>query len=137
MRGFYMSDVHPAPSSPAPSGSGGVPGDDEERDDKIIVHAFGWSLVVLGLLVVAGGAIAYFAMRPGPPAVVKETPLDRPQVRAAAKVEIPRLPFTDVTAAVGIKFVHDNGAYGDKLLPETMGSGCAFFDFDNDGDQDL
>ena len=34
-------------------------------------------------------------------------------------------------------FVHANGANGDKLLPETMGGGCAFFDFDNDGDQDL
>src|SRR5262249_52384276 len=32
---------------------------------------------------------------------------------------------------------HFNGAYGDKLLPETMGGGVAFFDFDNDGDQDL
>ena len=33
--------------------------------------------------------------------------------------------------------VHTNGAVGDKLLPETMGSGCAFFDYDGDGDQDL
>jgi enediyne biosynthesis protein E4 len=33
--------------------------------------------------------------------------------------------------------VHFNGAYGDKLLPETMGGGTAFFDYDNDGDQDL
>ena len=39
--------------------------------------------------------------------------------------------------AAGIKFVHNNGAYGDKLLPETMGGGVAFFDYDNDGDQDL
>ena len=45
--------------------------------------------------------------------------------------------FTDVTTAAGIDFVHYNGAYGDKLLPETMGGGVAFFDFDSDGDQDL
>jgi hypothetical protein len=51
--------------------------------------------------------------------------------------EIPVAKFTDVTASAGIKFVHYNGAYGDKLLPETMGGGVAFFDFDNDGDQDL
>ena len=50
---------------------------------------------------------------------------------------IPRVPFTDVTTAAGIFFVHENGARGDKLLPETMGGGCAFFDFDCDGDQDL
>src|SRR5439155_18865543 len=34
-------------------------------------------------------------------------------------------------------FVHNNGAYGDKLLPETMCGGVAFFDFDNNGQQDL
>ena len=33
--------------------------------------------------------------------------------------------------------MHTNGAAGDKLLPETMGGGCAFLDFDGDGDQDL
>jgi hypothetical protein len=59
------------------------------------------------------------------------------EVRAAPPVRFPRLPFTDVTAQAGITFVHENGAAGEKLLPETMGGGCAFFDFDNDGDQDL
>lgn len=44
--------------------------------------------------------------------------------------------FTDVTAAAGIKFRHNNGAYGKKYLPETTGSGCAFLDYDNDGWQD-
>jgi len=45
--------------------------------------------------------------------------------------------FADVTAEAGIRFQHNNGAFGKKYLPETMGSGVAFFDFDNDGDQDL
>ena len=45
--------------------------------------------------------------------------------------------FTDVTAAAGIKFRHNNGAYGKKYLPETTGSGCAFLDYDNDGWQDV
>lgn len=45
--------------------------------------------------------------------------------------------FTDITKQAGISFVHNNGAYGDKFLPETMGGGLAFFDFDNDGHQDL
>ena len=47
--------------------------------------------------------------------------------------EIPLAKFTDVTREAGITFVHENGAYGDKLLPETMGGGVAFFDYDNDG----
>ncbi len=42
-----------------------------------------------------------------------------------------------MTAAAGITFVHNNGAYGEKLLPETMGGGVAFLDFNNDGAQDL
>ncbi len=49
----------------------------------------------------------------------------------------PALPFTDVTAASGISFVHVNGAYGEKLLPETMGGGVAVLDYDRDGDPDL
>ncbi|HTL55413.1 MAG TPA: CRTAC1 family protein [Candidatus Limnocylindrales bacterium] len=51
--------------------------------------------------------------------------------------EIPVSKFSDITPASGITFTHVNGAYGDKLLPETMGGGVAFFDFDNDGKQDL
>jgi hypothetical protein len=51
----------------------------------------------------------------------------------------PSLGFhlTDVTSAAGINFKHNNGAYGGKLLPETLGSGCAFFDYDADGWQDI
>ncbi|MFO1501032.1 MAG: CRTAC1 family protein [Verrucomicrobiota bacterium] len=49
----------------------------------------------------------------------------------------PKIRFADVTASAGIGFVHVNGATGDKLLPETMGGGCAFFDFDGDNDQDI
>ena len=49
----------------------------------------------------------------------------------------PSLTFTDITAAAGIRFTHNNGAFGKKYLPETLGSGCAFLDYDNDGWQDL
>ena len=45
--------------------------------------------------------------------------------------------FTDITKQAGITFVHNNAASGQKLLPETMGGGVAFLDFDNDNDQDL
>lgn len=45
--------------------------------------------------------------------------------------------FTDVTAAAGIKFVHNSGRAGKKWLPETLGSGCAFFDADGDGWPDI
>src|SRR5690349_1907944 len=50
---------------------------------------------------------------------------------------IPEAKFKEITESAGINFRHVNGAQGEKLLPETMGGGCAFFDFDNDGNQDL
>jgi hypothetical protein len=46
-------------------------------------------------------------------------------------------PFVDVTSQSGIDFVHTNGATGELLLPEVIGSGGALFDFDNDGDLDV
>ena len=47
------------------------------------------------------------------------------------------LRFTEVARASGIDFVHQNGAFGDKWMPETVGSGAAFFDYDRDGAPDL
>ena len=45
--------------------------------------------------------------------------------------------FTDVTDTVGIHFTHTNGATGEFHLPETLGAGGAFLDYDNDGYLDL
>jgi enediyne biosynthesis protein E4 len=60
--------------------------------------------------------------------------------QAPAATEAPRysgpIQFTDVTASAGIHFKHNSGAFGKKYLPETLGSGCAFLDYDNDGGQD-
>ncbi|MDE0554793.1 MAG: VCBS repeat-containing protein, partial [Candidatus Poribacteria bacterium] len=45
--------------------------------------------------------------------------------------------FVDVTAGSGIDFRHINGAEGAYHLPETLGSGGAFLDVDNDGYLDV
>ena len=59
---------------------------------------------------------------------------------AAPVVEAKTLPavrFVDVTKESGVDFVHHNAAEGEKLLPETMGSGVAVLDFNKDGHPDL
>jgi hypothetical protein len=43
----------------------------------------------------------------------------------------------DITHQAGISFVHNTGAFGHRYLPETMGAGCAFIDYDNDGNPDI
>ncbi|HET9401822.1 MAG TPA: CRTAC1 family protein [Candidatus Acidoferrales bacterium] len=62
------------------------------------------------------------------------------QLAAALQNALPtpqKIEFHDVTRAAGINFVHNNGAFGRKYLPETLGPGCAFFDYDNDGLPDI
>jgi enediyne biosynthesis protein E4 len=49
----------------------------------------------------------------------------------------PGFRFVDITEQAGIRFIQNPGAYGGKLLPETLGSGCAFLDYDGDGWQDI
>jgi hypothetical protein len=57
--------------------------------------------------------------------------------RPRARAEDGPVVFKDVTAAAGIRFKHTSGAAGKKYLPETMGAGAAFLDFDGDGWQDV
>jgi hypothetical protein len=45
--------------------------------------------------------------------------------------------FVNVAREAGIAFQHNSGAFGKKYLPETLGSGCAFLDYDNDGWLDI
>ena len=60
-----------------------------------------------------------------------------PAIITGQSAAIPGFRLTDVTTAAGIQFRHNSGAYGGKLLPETLGSGCAFLDYDADGWQDI
>jgi enediyne biosynthesis protein E4 len=60
-----------------------------------------------------------------------------PRDLGAANQSSPGFQFVDVTSASNIRFRHNSGAYGGKLLPETLGSGCAFLDYDGDGWQDI
>jgi hypothetical protein len=95
--------------------------------------------IVMASIGVVGIALALFVRW----LVVHETtpsidgwPPNTPEGRRIA-AEVPVVRFVDVTEAAAVRFVHTNGAAGEKLLPETMGGGVAFQDFNNDGAPDL
>src|SRR3989442_1191179 len=72
----------------------------------------------------------------------KCSPEDHARLRAAgfgvsAAPASTTIQFRDITQQAGIHFVHNNGAFGKKYLPETMGPGVAFIDYDNDGWPDI
>jgi hypothetical protein len=70
-------------------------------------------------------------------AALSRSPLLDGLAAQASTTASPGFHFADVTAQAGLQFQHNSGAYGGKLLPETLGSGCAFLDYDRDGWQDI
>ncbi len=55
----------------------------------------------------------------------------------AAQAQTAAITFEDVSAAVGLEFVHDNGQQGDWQYPEILGGGCGLVDVNSDGWMDL
>lgn len=108
------------------------------EDDAIIGRAFRWSAVVIVLIVAFIGLAVLWANRTEPvvEVVLEKDPGAIENLQPTIET-LPDVSFKDITVEAGVDFVHTNGARGDKLLPETMGSGAAFFDYDGDGDQDL
>jgi enediyne biosynthesis protein E4 len=93
------------------------------------------AVFILALLLSAGCKQAPTAPAVSQTEVAAQTPSPTPSPtppRPSGPIE-----FTDVTAQAGIRFKHNSGAFGKKYLPETIGAGCAFLDYDNDGWQDI
>jgi len=111
---------------------------EEERDDAVIGVAIRYSLIAITVIVMGVVAtIAYFKWSRKESEIADIQPVDLPAVRFEVAQELPSIPWTDITAESGIDFVHIHGATGEKLLPETMGGGCAFFDYNGDGFPDI
>ena len=124
--------------APTKTDHDGVGGDvaEEDTDDAVIGTAIKLSVTLLvGIAVAAGVLLAVQAYLEEPPPPAPE--IARTRIRTATTAPLPTIPWTDITTQAGIEFVHENGARGAKLLPETMGGGVAFVDYDTDGDADL
>jgi hypothetical protein len=109
-----------------------------EQDDAVIGRALSISLAVfLAIGAVAAVVVGIYVFSSTKTVDHIEAPVAEAGKREASVSAVPSVTLTDVTAESGIAFTHANGAYGEKLLPETMGGGVATLDYDNDGDADL
>ncbi|HJZ56231.1 MAG TPA: VCBS repeat-containing protein, partial [Gemmataceae bacterium] len=97
------------------------------------------SRILIPLVVLLAGASAggYYLVRWLDRTAAGTTSHDPGPARTRTPANVPAVRFTDVTAASGVRFKHENGATPQKLLPETMGGGVACFDYDGDGRPDI
>lgn len=114
--------------------------EDSAHANPRVARIFRHSAIAAGVLVllVATGLALWWGLANDAPAPVDEVTITAPEPLTQPTPETaPPLRFTDTTEAAGIDFTHENGAYGDRLLPEAIGSGVAVFDHNNDGHQDI
>jgi enediyne biosynthesis protein E4 len=108
----------------------------------IAARAGKWFLFVASIVAVASCNVATAQV---PPQAVDHAGSSETSTKQGQQPAKPRssvrpsgpIEFTDVTSQAGIYFKHNSGAFGKKFLPETMGSGVCFLDYDNDGWQDI
>lgn len=112
---------------------------DEEdvQNDAVIASALRASLIVFMLLGIPVIGFLIYLNLSVPEEGATESEVIPPQQRQENEQAIPLLSMKSVGASAGIDFRHESGREGQKLLPETMGSGAAVLDYNGDGHQDL
>ncbi|MCU0836221.1 MAG: CRTAC1 family protein [Chromatiaceae bacterium] len=113
------------------------PSPDLSRGEAKVRRALLGTLAALAALALGVGLYLLAQREPAAPAPVEDAAIPAPAALPAPADQPPEVRFTDITQATGIDFVHISGAYGERLMPETIGSGAAFFDYDRDGRPDL
>lgn len=111
--------------------------DEDVSDDEAIARALKRSLLLLGLIVGPLMGFAIYVSTRGEEPIEFVAPTALPSIRAEVISEIPKIPLVNNTESSGVSFVHESGRAGEKLLPETMGSGVAVWDANGDGHLDL
>lgn len=99
----------------------------------------------LGLLLAGVAVLGYFLFHSEQQSIDSlPTTLEAPRgnstygcVELEPLPDAPSNPLVDATDQIGLKFTHEVGPLGTYYMPESVGSGGAWFDFDNDGRLDL
>jgi hypothetical protein len=110
---------------------------DLSRGEAKVRRALLGTLAALAALALGVGLYLLAQREPAAPSPIEEAAIPAPAALPAPAEGPPRVAFTDITRTAGIDFVHISGAYGERLMPETIGSGAGFFDYDRDGHPDL
>jgi len=114
---------------------------------RLVTRVFTPSTVVTrgrhGRLVRLGAAVAFLGSLPA----CKDDPVpvaEQPRQYATTEYTMPEsapdqtpIRFTDVTASARITFTHHTGAFGQKWMPETIGAGGGFLDYNGDSHPDI
>ncbi len=108
----------------------------QQGNDQIIADFFIKSVMAIIVIAVVAFIIIILKNLGNEKILIKEQSYQAP-AQLEKHIEPPKTEFSEQAKQRGINFVHENGAIGNRMLPETMGSGVAFIDFDNDGDQDI
>ncbi|WP_404308527.1 CRTAC1 family protein [Neorhodopirellula lusitana] len=125
-----------SPKLPSSIDNPGV-ADEDVENDAVIGSALRGSMIVLAAVCLPVGVVLAYLSLNKPIEESTETAVTLPEVRQVNEATIPSLLLSDVTEESGIDFSHESGRYGERLLPETMGSGVAVLDFNDDGHEDV
>ena len=105
-------------------------------NDAVIADFFKRSLKVIAAMILITVGLVYYFTQDKKKEVIVEQAYQAPK-ELSHKIKPPKTLFVEQAKQRGIGFVPENGATGERMLPETMGQGVAFIDYDNDGDQDI